>query len=180
MLPAHHRAAGRAPVRAFVLTVSDTRTLETDTSGRAIAELLVGAGHVVVGRAVVTDDAPAVRAALVGELAGDRADVIISTGGTGIAPRDQTCEVVSALLDKRLDGFGELFRMLSYQEVGPAAMLSRATAGVARGKLLIALPGSEAAVRLAMTKLVLPELGHLLGELRRGLPATSSAGVNRG
>ncbi len=167
-------------MRAFVLTISDTRTLETDTSGRAIADLLVGAGHVVVDRRIVTDDPVAIRSAFVAELEGDRADVIVSTGGTGIAPRDHTYEVVGALLDKRLDGFGELFRMLSYQEVGPAAMLSRATAGVARGKLLIALPGSEAAVRLAMTKLVLPELGHLLGELCRGLPATPGAAVSRG
>lgn len=172
-----HRSDAPAYVRCAVLTVSDTRTLETDTSGRAIAELLAGAGHMVAARALVTDDPDAIRAALLTELEGDRADVVITTGGTGISPRDSTCEVASALIEKRLDGFGELFRMLSYQDIGPAAMLSRAMAGVARGKVLFALPGSERAVRLAMTRLVLPELGHLVGELRRqAAPAASGAG----
>jgi molybdenum cofactor biosynthesis protein B len=168
MSPRDHGTAPPARVRGFVLTISDTRTLETDTSGRAIAELLEAAGHAVAGRALVTDDPSAVRAALVAELDGDRTDVIIATGGTGIAPRDRTSEVVSALLDTRLDGFGELFRVLSYQEVGAVAMLSRATAGVARGKLVFALPGAEGAVRLAMTRLILPALGHLVAELHRG------------
>ncbi len=167
-------------MRVFVLTISDTRTLETDTSGGAIAELLSTAGHLVVGRALVTDDEPAIRAAIVEELERDRADVIISTGGTGIASRDRTYEVVSALLDTPLAGFGELFRMLSYQEIGPAAMLSRATAGVARGKVVFALPGAERGVRLAMTKLILPELGHLVGQLARPGASATRPAASRG
>jgi molybdenum cofactor biosynthesis protein B len=162
-----HRAAAPASVRAFVLTISDTRRVETDTSGRAIAALLEQAGHVVAGRAFVRDDPDAIGRALTEALAQPDVQVVISTGGTGIASRDRTYDVVSDLLDRRLDGFGELFRMLSYQEIGAAAMLSRALAGTARGKILAALPGSEAAVRLAMTKLLLPELGHLVREVNR-------------
>ena len=162
-----HRAAAPASVRVFVLTISDTRTLDTDTSGGAIASLLEHAGHVVADRAWVRDDRAAVRRAFTDALARPDVQVVISTGGTGVASRDQTCEVVTDLLEKRIDGFGELFRMLSYQEIGAAAMLSRAAAGAARGKILVALPGSEAAVRLAMTKLLLPELGHLVREATR-------------
>lgn len=162
-----HRAAAPASVRVYVLTVSDTRTPATDTSGAAIAALLEEAGHVVVSRDIVRDEPPDVRAKVAAQL--DRADVqaIITTGGTGISARDSSFETLSALLEKRLDGFGELFRMLSYQEIGPAAMLSRACAGLARRKIVISLPGSEHAVRLAMTKLVLPELGHLVREANR-------------
>jgi molybdenum cofactor biosynthesis protein B len=167
MSHADHRAASPASVRAFILTVSDTRTLETDASGRAIADLLTGAGHVVAGRLVVRDDLAAVRAALVEALGHADVQVVISTGGTGISTRDNTCEAVSGLLEKRLDGFGELFRILSYQDIGSAAMLSRACAGTARGKILVALPGSEHAVRLAMSKLLAPELGHLVREVSR-------------
>jgi molybdenum cofactor biosynthesis protein B len=162
-----HRAASPASVRAFVLTVSDTRSLETDASGRAIADLLAEAGHTVAGRLVVKDDRAVVRAALVDLLGRADVQVVISTGGTGISTRDTTYEAVSALLEKRLDGFGELFRMLSYQDIGSAAMLSRACAGTARGKILIALPGSEQAVRLAVAKLLAPELGHLVREVSR-------------
>lgn len=157
-----HKAQGPRSVRCFVLTVSDTRTEETDTSGRAIVDLLTASGHQIVGRALVADDAAAIRAAIEGQLASRSADVIISTGGTGISSRDTTFEIVTALLDKRLDGFGELFRALSYAEIGPAAMMSRATAGLAARRILVALPGSEGAVRLAMNKLLLPELGHLV------------------
>jgi len=162
-----HRAEAPASVRCQIVTISDTRTLDTDTSGRAIADLLRQAGHEVLERVVVKDDRAAIRAVLVEML--DRADAraVITTGGTGISSRDNTFEVVNGLLEKRLDGFGELFRMLSYQEIGPAAMLSRACAGSARGKLVAALPGSEPAVRLAMTKLLLPELGHLVREVTR-------------
>jgi len=162
-----HRAAAPASVRVYVLTVSDTRTLATDTSGAAIAALLEDAGHVLVSRDIVRDEPADVRAKVAAQL--DRADVqaIITTGGTGISARDSSFETLNALLEKRLDGFGELFRMLSYQEIGPAAMLSRACAGLARRKIVISLPGSEHAVRLAMTKLVLPELGHLVREAGR-------------
>lgn len=154
-------------MRCFVLTVSDTRTTETDTGGRAVADLLSAAGHVVVGRAIVKDDADVVRSTIVQQLDADGIDAVISTGGTGITSRDSTYEAVSSLLDKRLDGFGELFRMLSYEQVGAAAMMSRATAGLARGRIVIALPGSEAAVRLAMEKLVVPELAHMVQQARK-------------
>jgi molybdenum cofactor biosynthesis protein B len=157
----HKKQAPRA-VRCAVLTVSDTRTEATDTGGRAIVDLLVAAGHTVTGRAIVKDDAAVVRSWVEQHIGRDDVDVVITTGGTGITSRDSTYEAIDALLDKRLDGFGELFRMLSYQQVGAAAMMSRATAGLARGHIVIALPGSEAAVRLAMDKLVLPEIGHMV------------------
>ena len=159
---AEHKRAAPQTVRCFVLTVSDTRTEATDTSGRAIADMLAASGHVAAARAIVKDDAEQVRAIVQRQLDADGVDVIITTGGTGITSRDSTYEAIDALLEKRLDGFGELFRMLSYEQVGSAAMMSRATAGLARGRIVIALPGSEAAVRLAMEKLVIPELGHLV------------------
>jgi molybdenum cofactor biosynthesis protein B len=162
-----HKATSPTSVTCFVLTISDTRTEHNDTSGRAIVELLEGNGHRVSGRRIVRDDPAAIREMLLAELGNPATQIIITTGGTGITSRDSTYEVVSGLLDKRLDGFGELFRVASYQEIGPAAMLSRACAGTADGKLILSLPGSENAVRLAMTKLILPELGHLVRELSR-------------
>ena len=160
-----HRATAPASVRCFVLTISDTRHEQDDTSGAAIVEALTAAGHVVTGRRIVRDDpapvAEAVRGATVA------ADVVITTGGTGITSRDSTYEAIAKLLDKRLDGFGELFRMLSYAEIGPAAMLSRACAGTIRRSAVFSLPGSEKAVRLAMDRLIVPELGHIVRELRR-------------
>jgi molybdenum cofactor biosynthesis protein B len=157
-----HRAAAPSSVRCFVITVSDTRTLNSDTSGRAIADLLVAGGHQVVGRTIVKDDAALVRGVVERQLASADVDVIIATGGTGISSRDSTYEAVAAMLEKRLDGFGELFRALSYEQIGPAAMMSRAVAGLAARRIVIALPGSEAAVRLALERLLLPELGHLV------------------
>jgi molybdenum cofactor biosynthesis protein B len=157
-----HKQQAPASVRCFILTVSDTRTTATDTSGRAIADLLTAAGHAITGHAIVMDDAALVRSTIERQLATADVQVVISTGGTGITSRDTTYEAVDALLEKRLDGFGELFRMLSFQEIGSAAMLTRATAGLAAGRIIVALPGSEAAVRLAMEKLLLPELGHLV------------------
>jgi len=156
-----------ARVSCFVLTVSDTRTEATDSSGRVIAELLAAAGHDVIRRTIVKDDAGDVIRVVSHELSTGDVQVVITTGGTGLSSRDSTYEAISELIDKRLDGFGELFRSLSYQEIGPAAMLSRATAGVARGKLVVALPGSEGAVRLAMTRLLLPELGHLVQQISK-------------
>lgn len=167
MSVSEHRAHSPASVACYVLTVSDTRTLETETSGRAIAELLTGAGHTVVDRQLVKDDPAAVQHAIREEIARGRARAIITTGGTGIAKRDSTYEAVTAMFEKRLDGFGELFRMLSYADIGSAAMLSRATAGVAFGCIIFMLPGSEAAVRLGVTKLILPELGHIVRELTK-------------
>lgn len=162
-----HKAQAPSSVRCFVVTVSDTRTEETDTSGRAIADLLVAAGHEVAGRTIVNDDPSLVRGAIQRQLGTPGVQVIITTGGTGISARDSTYEVVAALLHKQLDGFGELFRMLSYHEIGSAAMLSRASAGLAGGRVIVSMPGSEHAVRLAMTKLVLPELGHMVREASR-------------
>lgn len=166
MSSAEHRAKAPASVRCAVLTVSDTRTEATDTAGRAIASLLADAGHTVADRALVRDEPAAIDATLHRWLGRDDVDAVITTGGTGIGGRDGTIEVVDRLLEKRLDGFGELFRMLSYQAIGAAAMLSRACAGLARGHIVIALPGSEPAVRLAMEKLVVPELAHMVQQAR--------------
>ena len=162
-----HKARAPASVSCFVLTVSDTRTEETDTGGQAIRMLLEMDGHTISGHAIVRDDPFAVTSAVTGSLTDARTQVIITTGGTGITSRDGTFEAIDALLDKRLTGFGELFRMLSYQHIGAAAMMSRATAGRAQGKAIFVLPGSPDGVRLAMTKLVLPELGHVVQQLRR-------------
>ena len=162
-----HKATSPASVRCFVLTISDTRTSVNDTSGQAIVELLKSGGHQVSDRGIVRDEPDAIRAVLREQLDASSVQVIITTGGTGITSRDSTYEVVGSLLAKRLDGFGELFRMLSFQEIGPAAMLSRACAGTAQGKLIVSLPGSENAVRLAMNRLLIPELGHLVRELSR-------------
>jgi molybdenum cofactor biosynthesis protein B len=162
-----HKAHAPKSIGCFVVTVSDTRTEETDTGGRAIRELLNAAGHKVVGRTIVRDDPELVRETIERQLANLDVQVIITTGGTGITSRDSTYEAVSALLQKKLDGFGELFRMLSYGEIGPAAMLSRACAGLVDGRIVAALPGSEGAVRLAMERLLIPELGHLVREASR-------------
>ncbi len=159
---AQHKATAPKAVRCYVLTVSDTRTEATDTGGRAIADLLSHAGHLVVGRSIVKDDPALVRGTVERQLASADVQVVITTGGTGITSRDSTYEAVSALLEKRLDGFGELFRMLSFNDIGPSAMMSRAVAGLAAGKIVVSLPGSESAVRLAMERLLLPELGHLV------------------
>ena len=162
-----HKAQAPASVRCFVLTVSDTRTEDTDASGRAIADLLAAAGHAIVGRAIVKDEPELVRGVIERQLAHPEVEVVITTGGTGITSRDSTYEAVSGMLQKRLDGFGELFRMLSYEQIGSAAMMSRACAGLSAGRIIVCLPGSEKAVRLAMERLLLPELGHLVQQARK-------------
>lgn len=165
----HKEAAARQvqSLRAAVLTVSDTRTEASDASGAAIRDLVTRAGHQVVHYRILKDEPLAVRAE-VARLAGEEAaDFIVTTGGTGISPRDQTIEAVRPLFQKELEGFGDLFRMLSFQEVGSAALLSRATAGTVGRCLVFCLPGSEAAVRLALEKLVLPEIRHLIAQLRK-------------
>jgi len=154
-------------VGCFVLTVSDTRTAETDSSGRAIREFLERAGHQVTGFAIVRDEPTLVTASVKQWLTDAATRVIITTGGTGITTRDGTFEAVDALFEKRLDGFGELFRMLSFDEVGSAAMMSRATAGTVGAKAIFVLPGSEHAVRLAMSRLIVPELGHVAQQLQK-------------
>jgi molybdenum cofactor biosynthesis protein B len=162
-----HRRQAPTSVAVHIVTVSDTRTLDTDTSGQLIASLLNERGHQVVGRTVLKDEPDDVRSKVAMLVSDQSVDVVITTGGTGITSRDSTFEAIDSLLQKRLAGFGELFRMLSYQEIGAAAMLSRATAGLTTRTVILALPGSEHAVRLAMEKLVLPELGHLVREARR-------------
>jgi len=161
-----HHAKAKHAVACAILTVSDTRTPETDVSGVCIRALLEEAGHRVVGYAILPDDPGRIRGHLEGLFALPELDAVIVNGGTGLARRDTTYEAIGTLLEKKLDGFGELFRMLSYQQVGAAAMLSRAAAGVAHGKVVVSLPGAPAAVELAMQKLVVPELGHMVHLLR--------------
>ena len=161
-----HRAAAPEAVTIALVTISDTRTTETDASGDWLEAAALRAGHRVVERRIVKDDPDAIRRALV-ELLGGPADVVLSSGGTGIAGRDHTVPVVESLIVKPLPGFGELFRMVSYDEVGAAAMLSRALGGVAAGALLFALPGSSNAVATAWDKLLGPELEHLVFEMLR-------------
>lgn len=143
--------------------MSDTRTLETDTSGLRAAELLTAAGHAVHDRRIVRDERDAIAAAVREGIADPEIDAVILSGGTGLAPRDVTYETVLALLEKPIDGFGELFRMLSYEQIGAAAMLSRAVAGVTGTTAVFALPGSSKAVELGIERLIGPELGHLVG-----------------
>jgi molybdenum cofactor biosynthesis protein B len=150
-----------------VLTVSDTRTDDTDVAGRTARDRLAAAGHRVVDRRIVPDEPAIVAAQVRAWLARPDCDGVIVTGGTGIAARDRTYEAIAALLDRRLDGFGELFRSLSYRSIGSAAMLSRAVGGVAQGKVVFSVPGAPAAVELALDELIVPELPHLLAELAR-------------
>jgi molybdenum cofactor biosynthesis protein B len=161
-----HHAQRREHVACAIITVSDTRTPDTDTSGARIRALLEEAGHRVVAYEILPDE-PARVGAHVEALCDDpEVEAVVVNGGTGLAPRDTTYEAIADVLEKRLDGFGELFRMLSYEEIGAAAMLSRAVAGVARGTVVASLPGSTAAVELAMTKLLVPQLGHMVGLVR--------------
>lgn len=162
-----HKAQGTQSIRCAVITVSDTRTIETDTGGQGVVLRLTAAGHVVVRRAIIPDEPARMRPLLEEFSRQDDLDAILMTGGTGITSRDQTFETVAALLDKQLPGYGEVFRMLSYQEIGPAAILSRALGGLIGRKVLLTMPGSPAAVRLAMEKIIVPELPHLVREARR-------------
>ena len=158
---AQHKAEGPRSISCAVITVSDTRTLETDRGGPVVCELLEQAGNQVAHREIVKDE-PDEMKSLIQRLIDDGCQVILMTGGTGITSRDQTFETVSGLFTKSLPGYGELFRVLSYEEIGSAAMLSRATAGVIDKTVLLTMPGSPAAVRLAMEKLIHPELSHLV------------------
>jgi molybdenum cofactor biosynthesis protein B len=162
-----HRKSAPENVRLAVLTISDTRTPETDTGGAAVQEIMERVGHEVVERAIVRDEASQIRTRLVDLLARADVDAIVTTGGTGISARDTTYEVVDRMLEKKLDGFGEIFRMLSYEEIGAAAILSRALAGSVGTKFVACLPGSQGAVRLAVEKLLVPEISHVVFELRK-------------
>jgi molybdenum cofactor biosynthesis protein B len=155
-------------VGCAVLTISDTRTIETDAGGKLIQDLLRAAGHRILHYSILPDD-PELVGRRVRELCeSTTCQAVLTTGGTGLAPRDHTYEAVVGLFDKRLEGFGELFRMLSYAEVGPAAMLSRAVAGLRGGTVIFSMPGTPAAVRLAMERLILPQLGHIAWLLHTG------------
>ncbi len=165
--PDEHKSTAPKTLGCWVLTISDTKTPESDTSGALIRERLAAAGHRVVGSSIVRDEPVEVQR-IVREASADAAvQVIIMTGGTGITSRDSTYEAVDAMLDKRLPGFGELFRMLSFREIGAAAMLSRAQMGIHARRIVVSLPGSPNACRLALDKLLLPELGHLVREVSR-------------
>ena len=163
----HHRtAAEKGPVRIAIITVSDTRTPETDTNAHYLREAVAASGHMVVAYKLIRDE-PADVLAVLEELAASDAQILLWNGGTGISTRDTTYDALSRRLEKTLPGFGEIFRMLSYQEIGAAAMLSRATAGVYRGRIVISMPGSPNAVKLAWEKLILPEIAHLAWEVSR-------------
>jgi molybdenum cofactor biosynthesis protein B len=163
-----HRREAPAALRFFVVTASDTRGEAEDESGAYLRGAIAAAGHALAGYRLVKDEPVELRRAL-DEAAAAGADVVVVNGGTGIAARDRTYEAVAAVLEKRLDGFGELFRMLSWQEIGAAAMLSRAVAGAWGGRAVFSVPGSKAAVRLAWEKLIGPEAGHVVRELRKDL-----------
>ncbi|HUE71686.1 MAG TPA: molybdenum cofactor biosynthesis protein B [Pirellulaceae bacterium] len=162
-----HKSQAPQSLRCAVITVSDTRTLENDRGGQSVIDHLKTAGHQIVQREIVPDD-PARMRPLLDDLCGrGDVDAILLTGGTGVTSRDQTYETVSGLLDKPMPGYGEIFRMLSYEEIGPAACLSRAVGGIARGKVVLTMPGSPAGVRLAMERIIVPELSHFVREARR-------------
>jgi molybdenum cofactor biosynthesis protein B len=163
----HIRSAKDINARCAVITLSDSRTRETDTSGQLIERLLTEAGHQIAAYHLIKDDRATLASLLLELAANTDIDALLTNGGTGIANRDQTINVVEKMIDQPLPGFGELFRMLSWQQVGAGAMLSRATAGITRGKPIFAMPGSTKAVELAMTQLVLPQLRHILHELRK-------------
>jgi len=162
-----HKSEAPTSVRCAVITVSDTRTIETDTGGQTILDYLSETAHAVVDRRIIPDSPEQMHLLLEQLRDRDDVDAVLMTGGTGISARDQTYETVTSLLTKPLPGYGELFRMLSYEEIGAAAMLSRATGGLMERTVVLTMPGSRAAVRLAMNRVILPELGHLVREARR-------------
>jgi molybdenum cofactor biosynthesis protein B len=165
--PLEHKATAPHSIGCWILTVSDTKTPETDTSGQLIRKLLVDAGHQVVGSAIVRDEPKDVQRIIREACANDEVRAVLVTGGTGITSRDSTYEAIEELLDKRLPGFGELFRMLSFEEIGAAAMMSRAQLGVHARRIVVSMPGSPNACRLALEKLIIPELSHLIREVSR-------------
>ena len=162
-----HRESAPETVRVAILTISDTRTRETDTGGDIAEKLLTDAGQEVVARRIVRDEVAGIRNNLIDLLARSDVDAVVTTGGTGISARDTTYEVVDRMIEKKLEGFGEIFRMLSYEEIGAAAIMSRALAGAVGTKFVASLPGSRNAVSLAVEKLLVPELSHIVFELRK-------------
>jgi molybdopterin adenylyltransferase len=165
-----HKKEAPKTVKCKVITVSDTRNQESDKSGRLMMELLEKAGHKITDYVIVKDEETPIQTEILKGCGREDIDVILTNGGTGIAKRDVTIETVQSLLDKEIVGFGEIFRMLSYQEdIGSAAILSRAIAGVIRNKAVFSTPGSSGAVKLAMNKLILPEIGHVVREIKKDL-----------
>lgn len=163
-----HKKEAPKSVKVMIITISDTRNTTTDRSGQKIIELLQLAGHEVVQYHIVKDEREAIKKALIDGCENLNVDVILTNGGTGISSRDVTIETIKSMLDKEMPGYGELFRMLSYQEdIGAAAILSRAIAGVANGTAIFAMPGSTRAVTLAMNKLIVPEMTHVIREIRK-------------
>src|SRR5512139_1953094 len=165
--PHEHKHHAPRSIGCMVITCSDTRTPETDTSGQLIQKLLKENGHTIAAYHLVKDEPAQIKERIAEGIANDAVQAIIINGGTGISRRDSTFEAVDAMLEKRLDGFGEVFRYLTYLEIGSPAIMSRATAGIIKGRVLFSTPGSENAVRLAMEKLILPEIGHLVKELSK-------------
>ena len=165
----HHDHKEQSPktVTCAILIISDSRTEATDESGRFLKERLAGAGHSVLSYALLKNDPDAIKKTVQNWVARPELQVIIASGGTGASHRDVTVETISPMLDKKLDGFGELFRFLTYQDIGATSVMSRAMAGVINGKILISLPGSLGAVTLAMEKIILPEIGHMVREATR-------------
>ena len=159
-----HRAEAPRSLRFAVITISDTRTASTDTGGPFLVQAIESAGHVVAFRAIRKDDRAAIEAAVLEAAGRDDVDLVLTTGGTGIAPRDVTAPTLEKLFESRIPGFGELFRWLSWREIGSATILSRACAGLVRGKVVVALPGSPKALELAWREILLPEAGHLVSE----------------
>jgi len=162
-----HKQHARGPVACAVVTISDSRTIETDTSGQFINQQLTANGHTVMHYQIIKDEPDQLRTVLDSLAANDQCQAIIFNGGTGISRRDSTFDVLDSLLEKRLPGFGEIFRFLSFQEIGSAAIMSRAVAGVYKGTVIISIPGSPAAAKLAMERLILPELAHMVWEINR-------------
>jgi molybdopterin adenylyltransferase len=179
-MSAAHGSDDLEQVGFAVLTVSDSRGAADDTSGDLIRELAISAGHRVLASGLVRDDEAAIALELRGMLSQEGVDVAVLTGGTGLSPRDVTLEAIEPLFEREIEGFGELFRSLSYAEIGPRAMLSRAIAGVVGMQAVFALPGSPKAVRLGMEKLVLPAVGHLLGQVRRRYPPPATPNTTGG
>ena len=163
----NHRRHGAKVVVTAILTVSDTRNRRTDETGRILRQSLEKAGHKVIRQGIVKDERREIHAWLKDALQDPRIHIIITTGGTGIARRDVTVETVRPMLEKELSGFGELFRMASYKQIGSAAMMSRALAGVSNHKIMVCIPGSPDAAKLALSELLLPEMGHLVWEAKR-------------
>jgi molybdopterin adenylyltransferase len=170
MSKTEHKKAAPSQIRCKVITVSDTRNKDTDKSGKLMITMLEGVGHIISDYVIVKDEADSIRSEVLNGCNSPEVDVVLTNGGTGIAKRDVTIETVQSIYEKEISGFGELFRMLSYQEdIGSSAILSRASAGVVKNKAVFATPGSTGAVKLAMAKLILPEIGHVVSELNKDL-----------